>query len=115
MHVSLRLLEKAIAIARREAEALAADDENTLETLCGERAILMRDAWEERAGCDPVLFMDALERLRAMQEDLTRRAQTAANYLSDELKDIRREGTRISGYRKATSGMDTPLYVSRQG
>ncbi len=115
MHESLRLLDEALAISKKEAAALEAADDALLERLCGQRAALLQEAWEKREGCDPLHMSEALMALQEIQRTLRVRTQSLADEISAELKASRKESTRIKGYHKTVSSSDRAFYVSRLG
>lgn len=114
MHESLQLLNAAISLARQEADALIAEDEELQERLCGERAEFMAKAWERRDGCDPAALEEKLLCLQQLQEKLSTQTQSAADVLREALKDTRKQGAGISGYRKAKAGTNSPVYLQRR-
>ena len=114
MHESLRLLEAAISLALQEKEALAAGDEELLESLCQEREDLMAKAWERRDGCDAAELEEKLRSLQTMQQRLTREAKIQAATLREALKDSRRQGVGLSGYHKASGWTEGPVYLKRK-
>ena len=114
MHESLQLFDAAISLARQEADALIAEDEELQDQLCSERAELMARAWERRDGCDPAALEEKLLCLQQLQEKLSTQTQNAADLLREALKDARRQGTGISGYRKARAGTNSPVYLQRR-
>lgn len=115
MHASLRLLEDALEIAKRELRALDAEDEALLHELCEQRTAIMDKAWAGREGCDPLLLSKALLSIQSVQRSLTVLARSRSRELSDILKDSRQESRRVNGYRRVTTQGEQPLYVSRIG
>ena len=114
MHESLQLLDAAISLARREAEALTVEDETLLEQLCDEREDLIARAWERRDGCDPAALEKKLLCLQQLQQELSIQAEAIAAGLRESLKETRKQGTGLSGYRKARGRVDGPVYLQRR-
>lgn len=92
MHPSLDLLEQAISLAHEESLLLDQEDVEDLEERAGQRQDLVQRAWKGRDGCDPTLLRTALERLHALQKDLS---DTASRRLEED-REL------LSRYRKTT-------------
>lgn len=114
MHESIRLLNAAMDLARQEAQALAAEDEELLESLCAEREELMAKAWERRDGCDAKELEVKLREAQALQDGLTHTARAQAETLREALKGSRKQGKGLSGYHKASSGPVDAVYLQRR-
>ncbi len=114
MHESIRLLNAALDLARQEADALAAEDEELLESLCAEREDLMAKAWERRDGCNAKELEAKLREVQAFQQRLTQKALDQAETLREALKDSRKQGKGLSGYHKASSDPVGAVYLRRR-
>lgn len=115
MHECLRLYETSLELLRREEEAVEREDEERLQELCEKRAALMKEAWEKRAGCDPLLVLEKLEAIRQAQTKLSAKANAQRETLRLALQSSRRENTRLAGYGKVVSHRQNALIVSKEG
>ncbi len=115
MHESLRLLDAALELTRREDDALAAEDEERMHDLCEERTILMARAWEKRAGCDVTQLRGRLEAIRKAQDALTATAEAASGRLRAALQSSREQGNRLAGYHKVVARQTSAMLLQTRG
>ncbi|MDL2210515.1 hypothetical protein LJC26_06900 [Desulfovibrio sp. OttesenSCG-928-O18] len=115
MHECLRLYETSLGILRQEEEAIEREDEERLLELCAKRAALMEEAWEKRAGCDPLLVLEKLEAIQREQARLSSKATAQQETLRLALQSSRRENTRLAGYGKVVGHRQNALIVSKEG
>ena len=115
MHESLRLYDASLRILAQETAAIENEEEDTLPELCEKRMALMEEAWEKRAGCDPVLLLEKLEAIREAQASLTCRANTEVESLRLALQDSRRENIRLAGYGKVVANRQSAIFMSKEG
>lgn len=115
MHESLRLYDASLEIINQEREALDAENDERLAELCEKRMTCMREAWEKRAGCDPLAILERLEAIQRAQALLARQAREQTEILRMALQNSRKENTRLSGYGKVVNRRQSALIVSKEG
>ena len=98
MNEALALLDRALALARQEEEAVRSDDAEAIEQLVAERETLLEQVWEARHACDPDLFLARFTELKTRHEALMGRCM-------DEIARLRES---IGGARRVARYMDAP-------
>lgn len=115
MHVSLRLYDASLSILAEEAAAIENEQEERLPDLCAKRMALMEEAWEKRAGCDPLLLLEKLQAIQEAQSKMTIRANTEMETLRLALQNSRRENNRLAGYGKVVAHRQSAIFMSKEG
>jgi hypothetical protein len=101
MHPSLVMLDKAIAMGRREfaeLELLELEGAAGLEESAGERARLIDAAWAGKSGCNTSELHAKLSVLQELQKRLNNAARERFEETREELKVRRQAGRAINGY-----------------
>lgn len=94
MHKCALLFDKFFLLADLEEEAIAAEDMDRVDALALERTGLLRQIWQERAGCDKEKLQTLLQRANEYQQKLTE----AARALHARYREQQRNGRKQSRY-----------------
>lgn len=115
MHESLRLYDASLAILEQELQALDGGDEELQTDLCEKRVQIMGEAWVKRAGCPVTLLLERLNAIHEAQETLAAKTRGQTETLRLELRNSRKESTRLNGYGKVLGNRQDMRIVRKEG
>lgn len=110
MHPSIRLLEDVVRLTEEEFGLLELEDAEGLTESAARRGELLREAWEEKAGCDQDLFADLLGRIQELQYQLDALAREKLAETRDALNERKKSQAAILGYCKIGAGYGRPRH-----
>ncbi|MFW5731186.1 MAG: hypothetical protein ACOCPN_02385 [Desulfonatronovibrionaceae bacterium] len=100
----------------RELECLESQDIQQAEALAQERGKLMNSVFNSATMDNRDEFLEKLKKLQRMQTRITESARNLHEVLSQELKRVKTENIRFTGYKKASTV--TPIfnpYLNKKG
>ncbi|MDL2285283.1 hypothetical protein LJB93_00905 [Desulfovibrio sp. OttesenSCG-928-F07] len=115
------LLEQVVQLAKQELELIAAEQDDCSDELresANRRNMLLRTAWEAKDGCNELEFLDLLQTVQQLQNELDKKVTALKNKTKLDLdKNRDNVNTRkktvkgILGY--CTAGLDRPQTNAR--
>lgn len=110
MHPSIRLLEEVLRLTEEEFGLLELEDAEGLTESAARRAEMLREAWEEKPGCDQALYADLLVRVRELQYGLDALAREKFDETRGALNERKKSQAAILGYCKIGAGYGRPRH-----
>ncbi|MFO7595643.1 MAG: hypothetical protein R6W92_04765 [Desulfocurvibacter africanus] len=105
MNESLRMLDQALDVGRKELELLVAGEIEQAEALAHERGDLINNALaRESTDRDPQVLRDRLGELQELHNRITSQAMRLREEVKADLLRTRQEGKRMDGYRSGVRG-----------
>ena len=114
---TLRYIDEALDLGRRELDLLAVGDVEEAQLLAERRAGLIAQASASESPLETMLELrEKLVRLQSLQGRITEEAKRLHGLLKSDLLKMRQQTNRMGGYRAAvTSTPSASMYISRQG
>ncbi|MFP4084017.1 MAG: hypothetical protein ACLFP9_07455 [Desulfonatronovibrio sp.] len=109
-------LDQAYDISRMELDSLQDEDIETARKLAEKRGKILENVFNSPPGTGSDQFLEKLHKLQKMQSRITESARNLHSVLAKELKKVKMENQRFSGYKKASSV--TPIfnpYLNKKG
>ena len=109
-------LDLAYDISQMELSSLEEEDLVKAREFAEQRAQIVESVFASDCQTDRDQFMEKLLKLQKMQTRITESARKLHNVLTSELKRVKTENARFTGYKKATTV--TPLfnpYLNKKG
>lgn len=113
MHPCTALLEKIIALCRVEERALADEDIDKVEELSRERADLLREVWEVRAGYPDEELHAALLRIKDEQTRLGLAAEALHRRLREQQQASRKQSRYFNQDRHLNAQNNRAFYCDK--
>lgn len=109
-------LDLAYDISQMELSSIEEEDLVKARELAEKRTQIVESVFAADSHADRDQFLEKLLKLQKMQSRITESAKKLHNVLSNELKRVKNENARFTGYKKATTV--TPLfnpYLNKKG
>ncbi|WP_028575854.1 hypothetical protein [Desulfonatronovibrio hydrogenovorans] len=103
-------LDLAYDLSCRELASLEEEDIEQAHELAEERAKIFDELFSSSSSARPEQFTEKLKKLQKMQFQLTDSARKLHGTLREELKRVKGENQRLTGYKKCSS--ITPMFSS---
>ncbi|HDQ41064.1 MAG TPA: hypothetical protein ENN39_08575 [Desulfonatronum sp.] len=109
-------LDEALDLSRVELSMLAEGDVQQAEILARDRGRLMDMAWRGRNRISQEQFLEKVEQLRKLHDNVQHEARRLHKLLKDDLMRVRKQGQFFTGCRpQASSLTQEARFISKQG
>lgn len=98
MHPSILLLKKVVKMAQEEFNLLELEDAAGLSESADQRAALLKQAWEEKNGCNEMDFVSLLTVIKDLQRKLGSAASEKFEETRDALNSQKKSRNAVLGY-----------------
>lgn len=112
---SILLMEEALDMAYLELNLLQKEETEEAASLAEQRRLLIERAWESRAKVQVEILQEQLMTMSKMQAILTETATFLSDKLRTEIKSVKQESARMSGYGFSLNKATPSDNLNRQG
>lgn len=104
MHQSINILEEVVQLTKSEFELLELEDAAGLSESAAKRDRMIREAWENKNGCDELYFVKLLQTIQDLQRRLSETAEAKFAETRTALNGHKKSRNAILGYCKIGAG-----------
>lgn len=111
---SILLMEDALDLAYQELDLLQKEETEEAATMAEQRRLLIERAWENRAKVQVEILQEQLMTMSKMQDILSETANFLSDKLRTEIKTVKQENARMSGYSFSLNKPNNPERLDRR-